>query len=415
MNILETLIINAILVTFPILIYEFFIVYTQNMKKEKIKILLSISLFISLYLTMYYKRYIPPTYQFTSIILPAIIAYLNKKPYDALIISLIVTEYLIRELNYNLFIIIIFNVIIFICYKRYSKTNMPRSTLTNISIITVSITLILNELNNITQNKENIIDCILAIIMYFIIIKIINKAIETAKDIINLHSNLKEFEKEKQIKVSLFKITHEIKNPIAVVKGYLDMFDPKNEEKSQKYVKIMKNEIERTLNLLTDFMEFTKIKVETKPVIFNDLIDDIKEVLIPFFISKNVDFYFEVEDNLLISIDYMRMKQVILNIIKNAVESCEPNKGQVSTTVFTDTESLYIYVKDNGSGMSKEILDNMLTPFFTTKEKGTGLGVSLSKEIIESHKGNLSYSSVEGKGTICKITLPLKINNNMVV
>lgn len=408
MNILETLIINAILVTFPILIYEFFIVYTQNMKKEKIKILLSISLFISLYLTMYYKRYIPPIYQFTSIILPAIIAYLNKKPYDALIISLIVTEYLIRELNYNIFIIIIFNIIIFLCYKRYSKTNKQINFLTNISIILVSITLILNELDNIIKNKEIIIDYILAIIMYLIIIKIINKAIETAKNIINLHSNLKEFEKEKQIKVSLFKITHEIKNPIAVVKGYLDMFDPTDKDKSKRYVGILKSEINRTLNLLTDFMEFSKIKVETKPVQFNTLVDDIKEVLIPFFISKNVAFYFEIEDNLLINIDYIRMKQVILNIIKNAVESCAPNTGQVSTTIFKDTESLYIYVKDNGIGMSKEVLDNMLTPFYTTKEKGTGLGVSLSKEIIEAHKGSLSYSSTEGKGTVCKISLPLK-------
>ena len=58
--------------------------------------------------------------------------------------------------------------------------------------------------------------------------------------------------------------------------------------------------------------------------------------------------------------------------------------------------------------MSKEVLDNMLVPFYTTKEKGTGLGVSLSKEIIEAHGGKLSYSSSLGKGTICKISLPLK-------
>lgn len=408
MNILETLIINAILVTFPILIYEYFIVYTQNMKREKINILLSFALFISLYLTMHYKQYIPTNYQFTSIILPVIIAFLNKKPKDAIVISIIVTEYLIRELNYNPFVTILFFVIISISYNYYTKTDKTRNFLTNISVIFTSITLILNEIDNITKDKEAIIDSILAIIMFYLIIKIIDKAIETAKDIINLHSNLKEFEKEKEIKVSLFKITHEIKNPIAVIKGYLDMFDSKNEEKSERYVGIMKTEVERTLNLLTDFMEFTKIKVEKKETNFNSLIDDIKEVLIPFFIAKNVNFYFEIEDNLNINIDYLRIKQVILNVIKNAVEACPPNTGTVSTTVFKDTESLYIYVKDNGSGMSKEVLDNILVPFYTTKEKGTGLGVSLSKEIIEAHKGELSYSSSLGKGTICKISLPLK-------
>lgn len=408
MNILETLIINAILVTFPILIYEYFIVYTQNMKREKINILLSVALFLSLYLTMHYKQYIPTNYQFTSIILPVIIAFLHKKPKDALVISVIVTEYLIRELNYNPFITILFFIVMYTSYNYYSKTNKTRTFITNTSIIFASITLILNKLDNIIKDKETIIDVTLAIITFYIIIKIINKAIETAKDIINLHSNLKEFEKEKEIKVSLFKITHEIKNPIAVIKGYLDMFDSKNEEKSERYVGIMKTEVERTLNLLTDFMEFTKIKVEKKETNFNDLIDDIKEVLIPFFIAKNVNFYFEVEENLIINIDYLRIKQVILNIIKNAVEACPSNTGTVSTTVFKDTESLYIYVKDNGSGMSKEVLDNILVPFYTTKEKGTGLGVSLSKEIIEAHKGDLSYSSSLGKGTICKISLPLK-------
>lgn len=408
MNILETLIINAILVTFPILIYEYFIVYTQNMKREKINILLSFALFISLYLTMYYKQFIPTNYQFTSIILPVIIAFLNKKPKDALIISVIVIEYLIRELNYNPFITIFFFVIMYLSYNYYSKTDKTTNFLINISVTFASITLIINELDNLTTDKEAIIDSVLAIIMFYLIIKIINKAIEMAKDIINLHSNLKEFEKEKEIKVSLFKITHEIKNPIAVIKGYLDMFDTKNEEKSERYVGIMKTEVDRTLNLLTDFMEFTKIKIERKETNFNSLIDDIKEVLIPFFIAKNVNFYFEVEDNLIINIDYLRIKQVILNVIKNAVEACPSNTGTVSTTVFKDTESLYIYVKDNGSGMSKEVLDNILVPFYTTKEKGTGLGVSLSKEIIEAHKGDLSYSSSLGKGTICKISLPLK-------
>lgn len=408
MNILETLIINAILVTFPILIYEYFIVYTQNMKREKINILLSFALFISLYLTMYYKQFIPTNYQFTSIILPVIIAFLNKKPKDALIISVIVIEYLIRELNYNPFITIFFFVIMYLSYNYYSKTDKTTNFLINISVTFASITLIINEIDNLTTDKEAIIDSVLAIIMFYLIIKIINKAIEMAKDIINLHSNLKEFEKEKEIKVSLFKITHEIKNPIAVIKGYLDMFDAKNEEKSERYVGIMKTEVDRTLNLLTDFMEFTKIKVERKETNFNSLIDDIKEVLIPFFIAKNVNFYFEVEDNLTINIDYLRIKQVILNVIKNAVEACPSNTGTVSTTVFKDTESLYIYVKDNGSGMSKEVLDNILVPFYTTKEKGTGLGVSLSKEIIEAHKGDLSYSSSLGKGTICKISLPLK-------
>ena len=242
--------------------------------------------------------------------------------------------------------------------------------------------------------------------MYLVFYAII-KFYDKVSKVVELYSSLEEITKEKKLYESLFKITHEIKNPLAVIKGYLSMFDVNNKEKSTKYIKIIKSEVNRSLNLLSDFMEFTKIKINTSNVIFNDLMDDIKEVLIPFFNAKNVKYNFNIEANIEINIDYNRIKQVLINVIKNAVEACPNNMGLVSTTIFKDKDYLYIFVKDNGSGMDKDTLDNILVPFFTTKENGTGLGVSLSKEIILSHKGEISYDSILGKGTTCKITLPL--------
>lgn len=406
MDIIKIMIINGILIVFPILIYEYFYIYMQNLKKEKIEILLNFALLISLYLSMYIKDSIPLTFQFSGLILPVIISYLVKIPKTAVLISIIIGEYIIRDLNYNIILVASYFISLFFIYTVYNRTNKNENFLLKSYTFLTTIAILLNEIPQIINNKTLILDTILSIIIFISLTKIISIMLKEATNIMSLHSNLKEFEKEKSIRLSLFKITHEIKNPIAVVKGYLDMFDSKNLEKSEKYVGIMKNEIDRTLNLLTDFMEFTKIKVERKETDFNALIDDVKEVLIPFFIAKNISYYFEVEEDLHINIDYLRMKQVILNIIKNAVEACEKDFGHVSTTIFTDTESLCIYVKDNGSGMNKEILNNILTPFYTTKEKGTGLGVSLSKEIIEAHGGNLSYTSDLGKGTVCKITLP---------
>ncbi len=406
MAIIKIMIINGILAVFPILIYEYFYIYMQNLKKEKIEILLNFSLLISLYLTMYIKSHIPEMFQFSGLILPVLISYFVKKPKTAILISIVIGEYIIRDLNYNIITTIIYFSLLFIIYIIYNRTNKTQNFLLKSYITLTSLMITINEIPPVIKNRNLILDSAISVIIFIFIIYIINIMLKEASNIMSLHSNLKEFEKEKSIRLSLFKITHEIKNPIAVVKGYLDMFDSNNKERSEKYVNVMKNEIDRTLNLLTDFMEFTKIKVEKKENNFNELIDDVKEVLIPFFIAKNISYYFEVEENISIKIDYLRMKQVILNIIKNAVESCEKDTGHVSTTIFTDTDSLYIYVKDNGTGMTKETLDKILTPFYTTKEKGTGLGVSLSKEIIESHGGNLSYTSDIGKGTVCKIALP---------
>ncbi len=399
------LIISAILVTFPLLIYDYFVIYSQNMKRKKRSIVLKLILYSSLYLAMFYTKNIPFNYRFVSIIIPLILTYLYKEKFTSIVINIIIINYTINYLNYNMISTFMLFFLLYLNFNKYIKSNKNDNIFINNTIILVAMFQIANTIMN--YSKMFLIDNIHSFIIFTIIIKILNYFLSESKNVINLHMNLKEFEKDKNMKINLFKITHEIKNPLAVIKGYLSMFDVNNKEKSIKYIKIIKSEVNRSLNLLSDFMEFTKIKINTNNVIFSDLMDDIKEVLIPFFNAKNVKYNFNIEANIEINIDYNRIKQVLINVIKNAVEACPNNMGLVSTTIFKDKDYLYIFVKDNGSGMDKDTLDNILVPFFTTKENGTGLGVSLSKEIILSHKGEISYDSILGKGTTCKITLPL--------
>lgn len=399
------LVINGIVVVFPILVYTFFIVYEENMKLEKSNIMLKISLFISMYLALYFKKYVGLNYQISCLILPIILSYLYNEGKVALILSTILCLHSCFSLNYNIYTSIIFFLLLYLAYKKYSKSNMSSKFLINSSIVLMLIYFTTNLI--ISYNDIVMLDEIISLIMYSLIIYAINYGINESKNIISLHMNLKEFEKEKNIKLNLFKITHEIKNPLTVVNGYLSMFDVTDIEKSKRYISILKNEVNRTLNLLSDFMEFTKIKVVKKECNFNDLISDVKEVLIPFFVKKNVNYSFCVQNNIIVNMDYNRIKQVIINVIKNAVEACRESNGMVTTTAFTEEDYLIIVVKDNGIGMDKFVLDNILVPFYTTKDNGTGLGVSLSKEILEAHGGTINYDSVKEKYTTCKITIPL--------
>lgn len=399
------LVINGIVVVFPILVYTFFIVYEENMKLEKSNIMLKISLFVSMYLAIYFKKYVGLNYQISCLILPIILSYLYNEGKVALILSTILCLHSCFSLNYNIYTSIIFFLLLYLAYKKYSKSNMSSKFLINSSIVLMLIYFVANLI--ISYNDIAMLDEIISLIMYSLIIYAINYGINESKNIISLHMNLKEFEKEKNIKLNLFKITHEIKNPLTVVNGYLSMFDVTDIEKSKRYISILKNEVNRTLNLLSDFMEFTKIKVVKKECNFNDLISDVKEVLIPFFVKKNVSYSFCVQNNIIVNMDYNRIKQVIINIIKNAVEACRESNGMVTTTAFTEEDYLIIFVKDNGIGMDKFVLDNILVPFYTTKDNGTGLGVSLSKEILEAHGGTINYDSVKEKYTTCKITIPL--------
>lgn len=399
------LVINGIVVVFPILVYTFFIVYEENMKLEKSNIMLKISLFVSMYLALYFKKYVGLNYQISCLILPIILSYLYNEGKVALILSTILCLHSCFSLNYNIYTSIIFFLLLYLAYKKYSKSNMSSKFLINSSIVLMLIYFVANLI--ISYNDIVMLDEIISLIMYSLIIYAINYGINESKNIISLHMNLKEFEKEKNIKLNLFKITHEIKNPLTVVNGYLSMFDVTDIEKSKRYISILKNEVNRTLNLLSDFMEFTKIKVVKKECNFNDLISDVKEVLIPFFVKKNVSYSFCVQNNIIVNMDYNRIKQVIINVIKNAVEACRESNGMVTTTAFTEEDYLIIVVKDNGIGMDKFVLDNILVPFYTTKDNGTGLGVSLSKEILEAHGGTINYDSVKEKYTTCKITIPL--------
>lgn len=399
------LVINGIVVVFPILVYTFFIVYEENMKLEKSNIMLKISLFVSMYLALYFKKYVGLNYQISCLILPIILSYLYNEGKVALILSTILCLHSCFSLNYNIYTSIIFFLLLYLAYKKYSKSNMSSKFLINSSIVLMLIYFTTNLI--ISYNDIVMLDEIISLIMYSLIIYAINYGINESKNIISLHMNLKEFEKEKNIKLNLFKITHEIKNPLTVVNGYLSMFDVTDIEKSKRYISILKNEVNRTLNLLSDFMEFTKIKVVKKECNFNDLISDVKEVLIPFFVKKNVNYSFCVQNNIIVNMDYNRIKQVIINVIKNAVEACRESNGMVTTTAFTEEDYLIIVVKDNGIGMDKFVLDNILVPFYTTKDNGTGLGVSLSKEILEAHGGTINYDSIKEKYTTCKITIPL--------
>ena len=226
----------------------------------------------------------------------------------------------------------------------------------------------------------------------------------------NLNTAIRELEKEKVLRTSLFKMTHEIKNPIAVCKGYLDMLDLNDKRKVEKYIPIIKGEIERTLTLMDDYLEYTKVKINKEIVDIYMLLEEVIASLNLFFKENNIILKMNLpDDELYLNVDYNRIKQVLVNILKNSHEAFDPKKGKMIIKIETKVLKKYfqIIVTDNGIGMDQETLNNIMDLFFTTKRNGTGLGTSLSKEIIELHGGSIKYLSKLNIGTKVIINLPL--------
>lgn len=400
----------CIIVTmFPLLIYNMYLAEKTNMTNQENNLFFDISIFFSQFLLIE-TIFIFETKEYLIIsIIPCIMALLKKRYIQTFLILSILLLSFTKSILYPLPFIIIFYLIFIIDFIVYLKTNISKRKYINIFYITEGILFLINYLISIINNPILSKDYILNIIYFFISIefgcRILLKIEQTSK----LQSVLKEVKKAKEFKNSMFKITHEIKNPIAVVNGYLSIFDTSNKEKSDRYIKIIKSEIKRVLNLLADILEIAKININKNIINTKDLFYETKEILIPLFEEKKINYRFNIEENISINIDYDRIKQVLLNIIKNAIEASF-TKGTIIIDGYTSNKKYIICITDYGKGMSKETKEmlNTNTPFYTTKENGTGLGVCLSKEIIEAHGGKISFNSIQNKKTTFKIIIPIK-------
>ena len=137
------------------------------------------------------------------------------------------------------------------------------------------------------------------------------------------------------------------------------------------------------------------------------LLEEVYENMKIYCKNQNINIELNTKDaEIYIEGDYNRLTQVLVNIIKNSTEA---NTKNIKIWTNINQKEIEIHIKDDGIGMSKENLENLKKPFFTTKTKGSGLGVALSNEIILLHKGTLEYKSKENEYTEAIITL--KINS----
>ena len=226
--------------------------------------------------------------------------------------------------------------------------------------------------------------------------------------IVGLYGEVKNMAMEREVKNSLFKLTHEVKNPIAVCKGYLDMLDVNDPVKLNKYISIIKEEVNKSINIMSDFLEYSKIKIDKESIDINLFLDDVYDEYSLLFKDNNIEFkYVAQNDERYVMGDYNRLRQVFLNIIKNSIEAIGRD-GLITLGSYIKDKKIYIYVEDNGCGMDNDTLDKIKDMFYTTKRNGTGIGVSLSNEIVKAHNGELIYESTLGKGTKTLVVLPLQ-------
>ncbi len=206
-------------------------------------------------------------------------------------------------------------------------------------------------------------------------------------------------------------VAHEIRNPMAVISGFVQMMSIEKDSSCYAYTEIIQSEIERINLIIGEFLVLSKPHVEQlKIVSIDDIINSISHLFHLEFQKHNIIFSLHIvsEDNRILA-NENQLKQVFINIIKNAIEAIEARtaEGEIIIFIAKDTEGLImVTITDNGVGMSEAMIKRIFEPFYTTKSTGTGLGMLITNKIIQEHGGTIAIESKLNYGSTIKIKLP---------
>ncbi|KFN01338.1 PAS domain-containing sensor histidine kinase [Bacillus clarus] len=202
-------------------------------------------------------------------------------------------------------------------------------------------------------------------------------------------------------------VAHEVRNPLTVIKGFIQLFQI-NQENQEKYFDLMLSEIERIEAILHEFLSIAKtddIPTEKKNLYL--IFKNVVSLLNTKAIMTNIQIELLADSKeIIIECCENQLKQVFINILQNSIEAM-PNGGKISIHIKeTEGEGIIIDVVDEGIGIPEERIKRLGEPFYSTKEKGTGIGLMLSYKIVESHQGRIGIMSEVGVGTSVTIHLP---------
>ncbi len=197
-------------------------------------------------------------------------------------------------------------------------------------------------------------------------------------------------------------IAHEIRNPLTTVLGFLQLFKYRNKfPEDQEYFDLMREELKRANTIITDFLSLAKGKtVHFESCNLNTIVADLSKLLNADVISKEKSLVQQLGTIPNLLLDKKEIRQLLLNLIFNGLEAMPPG-GTLTVKTFVEKEKVVLAVQDEGPGISADLLDRLGTPFLTTKENGTGLGLAVCYSIAARHNTTIDVDTGPAGTTFC--------------
>lgn len=221
-------------------------------------------------------------------------------------------------------------------------------------------------------------------------------------------------------------VAHEVKNPLGGIRGAAEILASRTEDaKTIDASALIVREVERIANLIDDLMVFTEgVELRLAPINIHRILDDVLDLLVMDPLGAGVEVARSFDPSIPEMLaDADRLTQVFLNLARNALQAMEEKPGTLTITTrmlldhrLTDEDgepqpAIVVEFADTGPGIPAEVLDQLATPFFSTRPGGSGLGLAVSRNWVARHDGTLRFDSQPGEGTRVRVELPLRVRS----
>lgn len=205
-------------------------------------------------------------------------------------------------------------------------------------------------------------------------------------------------------------VAHEIRNPLTVVKGFLQIYeqDTSLHNEVKNHFRLMIDELNSAEHVISHFLSTAKPDTEKKldTVNVKTALQSVTDIIRSYGLLHDSEIDLQFQENCYIAINLIEFKQLMINLIKNAIEASS-NGDKVSVIAERMKDFVYIKIIDNGSGMSEAEIKALGTPFYSLKSKGTGLGLMICFNIVEKYNGTIHFQSIKSEGTTVNIRFPI--------
>ncbi|AIQ11543.1 sensor histidine kinase [Paenibacillus durus] len=232
------------------------------------------------------------------------------------------------------------------------------------------------------------------------------QVVEYSKELEKFNNDLQRSEKMEIISELAASVAHEVRNPLQVTRGFLQIIGGAQDSKEREYLQLAISELDRASHIINDFLTFAKPamdKVECLDV--GEELRHVAGILLPLAQIQGSRIEIHLEAGLYVKFNSSKFKQAMINIIKNGIEAIQDN-GLVTITAGKHGAYVVISVRDTGEGMTASEIARLGEPYYSNKTKGTGLGLMVTFRLIEAMNGTIEFQSVKGKGTEVIIKLP---------